>query len=121
MPILEVEIVVRPGEQLPGRLTADIAERAAKVLRTQPGRTWVRLRTLTPNGYAEDALEPPSTVYPVFVSVLKADVPAANELAAEIADLTQVIATVCDRPSQNVHIKYEPSGRGRMAFGGRLV
>ena len=121
MPILEVEIVMRPGEWMRDNLAAEIAERAAAVFRAPAGRTWVRLRTLAPEGYAEDAGGPPPDVYPVFLSVLKAEMPPADELATEIADLTRAIAVACDRPPQNVHIHYEPAARGRMAFGGRLV
>lgn len=121
MPILEVELVLRPDEQLSGDLTASIANAAAEVFRSRPGRTWVKLRTLAPEAYAEDADGLPLEVYPVFVSVLKAEIPPADELATEIAGLTRAIAAACDRPSQNVHIRYEPAVSGRMAFGGRLV
>ena len=121
MPILEVEIVLRPGEILAADLSSSIANSASNVFGAPPGRTWVRLRTLDPERYAEDGGGQPPGVYPVFVSILKADLPPLDELAVEIAALTQAIAQVCDRPAQNVHIRYEPLARGRTAFGGRLV
>ena len=121
MPILEVEIVLRPRETLPVDLVGQLADRAAAALGYQPGGTWVKLRPLPPEQYAEGGDGPPEGVYPVFVSVLKADLPQADQLAAEIANLTQAIAQVCDRPPESVHILYQRPARGRIAFGGRLL
>jgi hypothetical protein len=118
---LEVEIVARPGERLRGSLAVNVADRAAEVFGTPTGHTWVRLRILALEQYAEDGGGPEPGVHPVFVSVLKAELPEADVLAAEIEGLTEAIATACDRRPQNVHIRYEPAGGGRMAFGGRLV
>ena len=121
MPILEVEIILRPGELLTAGLSSQIADQAAAALAAPPGRTWVKLRTLLPDQYAEDGANTPTSIYPVFVSVLKADPPPPDELAAEVTRLTEAIANTCDRPSENVHILYEPPARGRIAFGGRLI
>ena len=121
MPILEVEIVLRPGEVVDVSLPNVIADATAGALGSRPGGTWVRLRTLSHEHYAEDTGGPPLGVYPIFVSVLKADVPPPDQLAAEVSRLTQAIAQACDRPAENVHILYQPPARGRIAFGGRLV
>ncbi len=120
MPILDVEIVLKPDEILAPGLAAELADRTAAVLGARPGGTWVKLRTLSPEQYAEDGGPSPG-VYPVFVSVLKADWPGPDELAAEVAALTQAIAQVCQRPRENVHVLYQPPARGRIAFGGRLI
>jgi phenylpyruvate tautomerase PptA (4-oxalocrotonate tautomerase family) len=121
MPILDIEIVLRDGESLPPNLASKLAEAAAQVFRTPPGRTWVRLKPLLPENYAEDGGGPPDGIRPVFVSVLKAERPEAVELEIEIAGLTGAVARICDRSRANVHVFYEPDAKGRVAFGGKIV
>lgn len=120
MPILDVEIVTRPGEQLPGDLAAAIAEQAAGVFGSPPQQTWVKLRALGPGMYAENGGAPEGAA-PVFVSVLRAQLPAPEPLAAEAAALTAAVAEACGRPAELVHVVYLPSAAGRAAFGGLLV
>jgi hypothetical protein len=121
MPLLEVEIVLAPGEELSGGLARSLAEEIGVIFASPPGRTWVRLHSLPSIGYAENGAGPPPGVYPVFVNVLKSEMPAGETLQAEIQALTSAIARLCSRPSQNVHIVYLPAAAGRVAFGGRLV
>lgn len=121
MPILEVEIVVSASEHVDAGLAPALAEAAGEVLGTSPGRTWVRLRKLSLQDYAEQGGGPPAGTRPVFVTVLKARHPQHGELEAEVARLTQAIARVCGRPAENVHLIYAPHGAGRVAFGGTLV
>lgn len=52
MPVLDVEIVLRPGEELPPDLSANLARATARVFGTPPGRTWVKVRPLSPLLYA---------------------------------------------------------------------
>jgi phenylpyruvate tautomerase PptA (4-oxalocrotonate tautomerase family) len=121
VPILEVEIILKPEETLPADVAAQIADAAGAAFGSPIGGTWVRLRSLESEDYAENGGGPPAGVYPVFVSVLKANAHSADELALEIARLSVAIADVCDRPPENVHILYQPPARGRIAFGGRLL
>lgn len=121
MPILEIDVVARPGEELANDLAERLADAAAGVMSDAIGRTWVRLRRLDAKSYSEDAGGPPEGVYPVFVSVLQADLPGLEELKAEAARLAKAIAEQSERPVENVHILYEPRGRGRVAFGGNLL
>jgi hypothetical protein len=60
-------------------------------------------------------------VRPVFVSILKANLPDEAVMAREVEALTTAVAQLCDRPPENVHIIYLPSGNGRVAFGGQIV
>lgn len=119
MPILTLEIVLRPEETLPEDLASQLAQRAGDILRTPPGGTWVKLTPLAPSQYAENNLAAPE-IYPVFVTVLKAHLPPSDALQTEITALTAAIAELCDRPPENVHLFYT-EGHGRVAFGGRLV
>lgn len=121
MPILEVEIVTGSrSQELPAGLSQALADAAAQVFAAPPGSTWVRLRQLPGDQYAEDG-GAPEEVFPVFVSVLKARLPDSRSLAAEAASLTAAVARILDRPEANVHVLYQPEGNGRVAFGGRLV
>lgn len=119
MPILEIEIVLRPGEALPNDLARRLADSAAAIFASRPRGTWVRLRTLLAEAYAENGAADPG-VYPVFVSVLKSSgstAPPENEPMR----LAEAIALLCSRPTENVHILYQADARGRIAFGGKLL
>jgi phenylpyruvate tautomerase PptA (4-oxalocrotonate tautomerase family) len=121
MPILDVQIVLRPGEELPLNLASAIADAAAPVFGAPPGNTWVLVKALPASAYAEDSSPPGEGIFPVFASVLKARLGPIEKLKEETLRLSKAIATACQRPPENVHILYEPEGMGRMAFGGRLV
>ena len=120
MPIPTVEIVTRPGEQLPSSLAKQLADSLGKALGSEPGETWVRLFSLLAEHYAEGPGES-GDFFPVFVTVLRAHLPAADILKDEVRRLTDVIAGLCDRPPENVHLQYLPPGACRVAFGGTLV
>ena len=121
MPILDIEIVLCPDEALAPGLAAEIADRSGEVFGSPPGSTWVKLRAIPCDHYAENGGGPPGGVYPVFVSVLKARLPAPDALRAEVARLTAAVAEATGRPAENVHIVYLPEGAGRVAFGGEIV
>lgn len=121
MPVLEVELVTAAGEEPPWDLAGRLADAAGQVFGTPPGRTWVRLRTLARDAYAENGGGPPEGTLPVFVSVLRAQVPAPGAITEEVRRLTEAVASACDRPAEHVHVLYQPQGAGRLAFGGRLV
>jgi hypothetical protein len=121
MPILEIEIVTRPGEVLPPGIASEIADRAGEIFASTPGGTWVRLRALPDASYAENGGGPPLGVHPVFVTVLKSRLPDSDELEQEAARLAAAVARICGRPAENVHILYLPEGSGRVAFGGKII
>jgi len=120
MPILEIEMVMPGDSRVPPELATQLAEAAGKVFNSLPGRTWIRLRTLPQAHYAENEAISSETL-PVFVSLLKSEMPPEEELREEARALARVIGQVCQRPSENVHILYQPSARGRIAFGGELL
>ncbi|MCI0334447.1 MAG: hypothetical protein L0228_14610 [Planctomycetes bacterium] len=119
MPILDIEIVLRPGEALPADLAKTLAELATQVFGAAPGTIWVKLKTIDADNYAENGVGT-ETYHPVFVGVLKAKLPTLEQIQAEVTALTAVIAEACGRPQENVHVLYEPEGAGRIAFGGKL-
>lgn len=121
MPIVNVEVVVGPGEFLAPDLAARLADRAGSIFQSPAGGTWVTVRALSLQHYAESGGGPESGVRPVFVTVLKAERGSNEALAAEAKALTTAVAEACGRPAENVHVVYQPDGVGRVAFGGRMV
>jgi hypothetical protein len=115
VPILDVEVVGAREEGLARR----IADAAGAVFGPPAGRTWVKVRFLARRDYAEDGAGLPPDVRPVMVRILKADRP--ENLDLEVRALTAAVAAATGRPAENVHLLYEPWGRGRVAFGGTLV
>ena len=121
MPIIQVTIVLKEGEQVPPGLASQIANAASTALGSAPGRTWVRLTTLSSDHYAEDSGGPPDGVFPVFVSVLKSDLQPPESLRHEAERLAGAVAAATGKPLTNVHIVYEAPAKGRIAFGGDLL
>ena len=115
MPILDVELLGAREEGVAKR----IADAAGEVFGTPPGRTWVRVRFLAREDYAENGADLPGNVRPVLVTVLKARLPA--DLETEVRALTAAIAQATGRPVENVHLFYDPPGEGRVSFGGKLM
>jgi phenylpyruvate tautomerase PptA (4-oxalocrotonate tautomerase family) len=121
MPIVDVEIVAAPEDKLAADLAQSLADAAGRALDSPPGRTWVRLRVLAHEHYAENGLLRESTELPVFVTVLKRTLPEAAVLAREMARLAGSIAEATGRDPALVHIEYAPAAVGRLSFGGKLV
>jgi hypothetical protein len=121
MPILDVEIVGDPSPSSTGRLSGAVAEMAGEVLGSRPGGTWVKLRFLPPEQYAENGPPPTPGELPVFATILHREPPVGPALEREIAALTEGLARVLARAPDRVHLQYLPAAAGRQSFGGRLV
>jgi phenylpyruvate tautomerase PptA (4-oxalocrotonate tautomerase family) len=121
MPIVTVELVVDPDHALKPSLAQSLANAIGHALDSPPGQTWVRLHSLGRNDYAENERIVDAGELPVFVTVLKRQVPFGAELQAEVASLTQAIAQVVGRPAASVHVEYAAAAASRLAFGGKLV
>lgn len=118
MPIVDVEIVGQ--ESADGDLAARLADMAGRVFGSPPASTWVRVRHLPKHCYAENNTETPEGWSSVFVTILKAQRPVGAALDAEIRELTDGVASVCGRPTECIHILYEPDAQNRISFGGHL-
>lgn len=119
MPIVDVKIVA-PAGAVPAKGTAkQLAQALAVVFQAPEGRVWVRLEHLPEHKYAENG--PGELVHPVFVTVLHADLPSQDALAEQALALSKAVSACLGREPEQVHVEYSPSGRGRIAFGGRLL
>ncbi len=119
MPVLEVDWIGPVADNARRALARRIADAAGVVLGAPPRSTWVRMRFVAEGEYAENEGAEPG-VWPVFVRVLEADPPEGAALVTEVRRLTEAIAAACGRPADHVHLVYDPPGRGRVSFGGRL-
>ena len=120
MPIVNVEIVLREDEILPKNLAIELADELGELFHSPARGTWVKIHSLHVDQYAENGGVPPG-VYPIFVTIVKAELPAVEVMQREVEKVTGAVAQICNRPSENVHVIYEPEARGRVAFGGKLV
>jgi phenylpyruvate tautomerase PptA (4-oxalocrotonate tautomerase family) len=121
MPIVTVEVVVDPERTLKVSLAQSLANAIGRALDSPPGQTWVRLHFLGRDAYAENEQVVDTDALPVFVTVLKRQVPLGAELQAEVASLTQAVAHVVGRPAESVHVEYAAAAANRLAFGGKLM
>lgn len=121
MPILDIQLVGPVPAEVRRGLSRRIADAAGRVLASPRGQTWVKVRFLKVDAYSENGGGPPEGVRPVLASVLLGELPEADALSDQAASLARVIADACQRRPENVHLVYEPPGRGRVAFGGRLL
>src|SRR6266850_1378068 len=98
MPLVEVAIVLRPQESLRATLARELADRIGEVLRSSPGNTWVTIRAISAEQYAENQTESTTDVRPVFVTILRSKLPTAEALQREVSALTPAVARMCGRP-----------------------
>jgi len=122
VPIVTIELVEDSGSAAPGPGQLQmLCDDLGTLFASKSAGTWVKLRSLSSAGYAENAVSPAALPRPVFVEVIKAEVPAASELADEARAVCRLVADALNRPVENVHVIYAPAARGRIAFGGELL
>jgi len=118
VPIVDVELV---GDEVPSpSMTQRLADALGDALSSAPQGTWVRLRRLEREMYAENG-GAADGVLPVFVTVLERARPTGEDLRDRIARVTAAVADATGRDPVHVHVLYDADARGRLAFGGRLV
>lgn len=121
MPIVDIELVCRTESEVETVSARALADELGRVFASDPGRTWVRVRYLAQNAYAENGIEIAPSELPVFVTVLQAHPQQGAALTTEMIAVTDAVANLVARPRARVHVQYAPAAAGRQAFGGRLV
>ena len=119
MPILQVDIVGESSD-FSEDLAQRIADRAGQVLQSRPQGTWVKVDFIAPSNYAENE-GGEEQFEPVFVSIVQSASLDKEQLKDQISQLTLAISSATGRPAENIHTIAEPSAKGRVAFGGKLV
>lgn len=121
MPIVDIRPVVPASRDVPGNAAQRLADAISRVLHAETGRVWVRLAAIPQGSYAENGTTLGDDDLPVFVTVLLADWPEQDARAKQAEALALAVAASLERLPEHVHIEYAPPGRGRNAFGGKLV
>ena len=120
MPIIDIEIVRRPNEIIRNDMVTELADELGEIFHSPSRGTWVKVHDIPSSQYAENG-ETAIGLYPIFVKIIKSTLPSLEEIQQEVEKITGAVAQICNRPSENVHVIYQPEGRGRIAFGGKLV
>ena len=121
MPIVDIELVCQTDAEFSAISARALADTLGRAMASEAGHTWVRLRFLDSQAYAENEVAVDAADLPVFVTVLQAKLPAIPELAAEVKVITAAVVACVGRSPERVHVQYAPAAAGRQAFGGRLV
>jgi phenylpyruvate tautomerase PptA (4-oxalocrotonate tautomerase family) len=120
MPIVDVEIVLKPDETIHEKMVSELAARLGEIFGSSKNGTWIKVHGISNDHYAENGGKEEG-MYPIFISVLKSRLPHPDEMQKEVDAITGAVATVCNRSSDFVHVIYLPEGKGRAAFGGKIV
>ena len=122
VPIIRLKLIVQHDAERVGKDTLQtLADELGVYFDSEPSGTWVEVEYLPVEQYVENRLELPEDMKPTLVYVLRHDLPSEEEVAREAMDLARLVSKRLQRPRRNTHIFYEPPGKGRIAFGGRLV
>ena len=123
MPIIDVGIVTSTAEpNVASKAQLQVlADELGILFDSEPAGTWVRLRSIDRDEYAENQTVLGSGVRPTFVNVLRAELPDPSTLRIEMAEIAKIVARTLDRPRENVHVLNAPVARGRIGFGGELL
>ncbi len=117
MPILSLDVVEDESAPLPSDAAQRIADAAGQVLGTPAGRTWVLIRPVPAQAYAEN--QSPKAPAPLLVSLRMREVPSGQAREQQVQALTQAIARAAGRPAEQVHLVYEAPALGRQAYEAR--
>ncbi len=121
MPFVDIEVVTNASEPVASKeQLQSLVDELGDLFGSEPGGTWIRLRSIDRRDYAENRTPIDGSVRPTFVSVLRYELPDAVELRREMAGIAEAVARILDRPRENVHVLYSPGAKGRIGFGGEL-
>ena len=114
MPIVDIALI---GEaRAAPTLCGELAQAISQAIGAAEGSVWVTLTRRPASDYAENG--PPPQPLPVFVRVLaRGDDPARR--AAWAQAIAAAVAAALQRPTERVHVIFEPDANGRVFFGGR--
>jgi phenylpyruvate tautomerase PptA (4-oxalocrotonate tautomerase family) len=122
MPIVTIELLEDETTQSPvARPLQPLADKLGRLFGSEPATTWVKVRWLARDCYAENDIELAAPTRPVMVEIIKSTLGPRAELAKEAKSISRLIASHYERPQENVHIIFQTDAIGRIAFGGQLT
>ncbi len=123
MPLINLEILQDPIPQpeLDSEQVQQLCDAIGQAMGSRQAGTWLKVSYLSRGQYAENQELLVPDIRPVFAYIIRAELLPNAQLQEEAQRLAAVIGQHLDRPQQNIHIIYEPEGKGRIAFGGQLV
>lgn len=120
MPIVDIELVTSDPEAGRGQLQA-LVDELGNLFGSEPGGTWVKVRSMDPAAYAENKPDANARHLPTFVNVLRHELPDAEKRRREMAGVAEIVARTLHLQRENVHVLYAPPAQGRIGFGGELA
>ena len=120
MPIVTVDIIGEPGPS-ETKLAQELADACAPAFPPEHREVWLQVRFTPGRDWAVSGGPASERPAPILVHVVREVNPQGKDLEREIRGITAAVARVAARPAENVHVTYEPSALGRMAFGGKLL
>src|SRR6266511_470301 len=97
MPIVAVEVVTGADEPMAQNIAQSLADAIGGALKSPPGQTWVRVRSIARDQYAENGVSLDPAELPVFVTILKRQALQRAEFEREVAALASAIAQTVGR------------------------
>ena len=116
MPVVTVDVV--GIETVPTGWAGRLADAIGEVLGSAAGGSWVTVHPIPTESYAENRT---TVAQPVMIRVLERVRPDPNEVEERARAIVGAVSGIVGRPPENIHVIYEDSAVGRVAFGGRLV
>jgi hypothetical protein len=98
MPIVDLEIVLKPQETISSELASELADELGRIFGSPRNGTWLKLRGIPEVHYAENGGKEEG-IYPVFVSILKASLPELEEMQPEVDTIIAGVHAICKRPA----------------------
>jgi phenylpyruvate tautomerase PptA (4-oxalocrotonate tautomerase family) len=84
MPIVTVEVVAGANDPVVQDVAQSLADAIGHALESPPGQTWVRVRSIARDHYAENDTLLDAARLPVFVTILKMRTPELAKLEGEV-------------------------------------
>ncbi|WP_338848943.1 hypothetical protein V8J88_08365 [Massilia sp. W12] len=121
MPIIDIEWIAASADAAPPANAQALADALGTLLGSAPGHTWLRLRALPADCYAENEVNLTPAQWPVFVTVLLRVWPDEATRAKQAQAISACVAAGMGCDETRVHVEYAPPAGGRLAFGGVLT
>jgi phenylpyruvate tautomerase PptA (4-oxalocrotonate tautomerase family) len=122
MPIIEFQIIGNLEISDKKDFRKELINGLANIFGSENKSVWCKFNFIPVENYIENdnsGLSIPLPL-PIFLKILNYQNKSIEECKKEAIIISEFVSKVCNRPKENIHILYEPSAKGRIAFGGIL-